>query len=92
MSEPEILDMGGAIAVCWPPIDLGTLDWQPMHRCNPTARQNLIVQDADNKTWLVQRDERGVWREMIDGELLGEIVPIRWAVPTDEMVEALAFG
>lgn len=92
MSEPEILDMGGMLVFSWPEIDLGMLDWQPMHRCRPAPRQNLIVQDADGKTWLVQRDRRGVWREMIDGQLLGKVVPVRWAVPTDDMVEALAFG
>lgn len=50
------------------------------------------MQDADNKTWLVQKDDDGGWRELLDGELLGPVVPVRWAVPTWEIVQALAFG
>ena len=92
MSEPEMIENGGVITVSWPEIDLSTLDWWPMERYSPEATMLPIVQDADNKTWLARQDEHGDWREFLDGELLGKLVPIRWAVPTDEMIQALAFG
>jgi hypothetical protein len=92
MSEPEITEVGGVIAVCWPPIDYGTLDWWPMTAYSAEATTLPIVQDADGMTWLVQQDEDGAWREMLDGDLLGVVVPVRWAVPTDEMIQAFAFG
>jgi hypothetical protein len=92
VSGPEMIDMGGMIAVCWPTIDLTALDWWPMNAYSPEATTLPIVQDADGKTWLVQQDEHGDWREMIDLDLLGKVTPVRWAVPTDDMVQALAFG
>ena len=92
MSKPEMIKMGGMITVSWPQIDLHTLDWWPMAAYSPEATTLPIVQDADGKTWLVQQDADGEWREMIDLSLHGKVVPVRWAVPTDEMVQALAFG
>jgi hypothetical protein len=92
VSEPEMIDLGGTIEIGWEPIDLGTLDWWPMPAYSAEATTLPIVQDADGKTWLVQQDENGAWREMLDGDLLGKVVPVRWAVPTDDMIQALAFG
>jgi len=92
MSDPTTMPAGGATYVEWPAIDLSTLDWWPMDAYSPEATKLPIVQDTDNKTWLAQLDRRGVWREFIDGELTRTLVPIRWAVPTDDMVQALAFG
>jgi len=92
VSEPEMIRMGGMITVSWPPIDLRTLDWWPMGAYSPEATMLPIVQDAGGKTWLVQQDAHGDWREMIDLELYGRVDPVRWAVPTDEMIQALAFG
>lgn len=92
MSEPEMIRMGGMIAVSWPPVDLRALDWWPMNAYSPEATTLPIVQDADGKTWLVQQDAHGDWREMIDGDLRRKVVPVRWAVPTDDMIQALAFG
>jgi hypothetical protein len=92
MAEPEIIDMGGMIVVCWPPIDLDELDWQTRPVATNMVRPISLVQDADTKTWLVEQDEQGDWREMVDGDLLGKVVPVRWAVPTEDMIQALAFG
>jgi hypothetical protein len=92
MTEPEILDMGGVIAVCWPPIDVNNLEWSQTEQGTEGPRKFAIVQDADNKARLVEKDEDGSWREMLDGEMLGRVIPVRWAVPTPEQIEALAFG
>lgn len=92
MAEPEMIDKGGMVAVCWPPIDLATLEWWPMTAYSAEATTLPVVQDSDGKTWLVQQDADGCWREMVDGQLLSKVIPVRWAVPTDEMVQALAFG
>jgi hypothetical protein len=90
MSEPP--ESNGVTYFEWQPIDLATLDWWSMDAYSPEATTLPIVQDADNKTWLAKRDKRGDWREFIDGQLTRTLVPVRWAVPTDEMVQALAFG
>lgn len=92
MSEPEQVQEGGMMTVSWTSIDLSTLDWQQSECATIGSRRIAIVQDADNKTWLVQKDDDGGWRELLDGELLGPVVPVRWAVPTWEIVQALAFG
>lgn len=89
---PKMIVSKGSMTVCWPSIDLAGLDWQQTPVGTPAPRSIAIVQDADSKTWLVQQDEKGDWREMLDGELLGKVTPVRWAVPTWDMVEALAFG
>ena len=88
----EQIDDGGMVPFEWPAFDLGQLDWWPMDRYSPEATLRPVVQDADGKTWLVEQDERGDWREFLDGELLSKVLPVRWAVPTAEIVQAFAFG
>jgi hypothetical protein len=92
MSDPTLMKMGSMTCVERTTIDIRTLDWWPMEAYSPEATTLPIVQDADNKTWLAQQDESGAWREFIDGQLTRALAPVRWAVPADEMVEALAFG
>jgi len=92
MSDPTRMGMGSITYVERATIDLGTLDWWPMEAYSSEATTLPIVQDADNETWLAQQDGSGGWREFIDGQLTRALAPVRWAVPADEMVEALAFG